>query len=166
MSDPASQLATLRALRATVTDQAQGAALDALIVQLETAETAHSHEQTIGGNAQVGVAVAGDVHGNIYLAGQRGKSATQLLEGYLRRLAQRCGTLPLQGVREQKAADDVLRISLDQVYTQLATTALAEREVFEGESLRQFDAARYLAEHVGARLLPRQQRTVLRRPPT
>src|SRR5262245_32942579 len=146
MSDPASQLATLRVLRATVTDQAQGAALDALIASLESAETARSHAQTIGGNAQVGVAVAGDVHGNIYLAGQRGKTAAQVLEGYLRRVVQRCGTLPLQGVREQKAADDVLRISLDQVYTQLATNDLTKREVFEGEVLTQFDAAAYLAE--------------------
>src|SRR5262245_6520421 len=165
MTDPVTQLATLRALRATVTDPAQGAALDALIANLESAEVA-PQRQNISGNAQVGIAVAGSIHGNVYLDGRRGKTAAELLRAYLQRLAQRCGTLPLQGVREQKAADDVLRISLDQVYTQLATTALAEREVIAGPVRMGFDAAAYLAEHVGARVLPGQQRTVLRRPPT
>ena len=61
MTDPATQLAALRALRATVTDQAQGAALDALIAQLAAAETTRSHVQAIGDNDQIGVAVAGDI---------------------------------------------------------------------------------------------------------
>ena len=64
----------------------------------------------------------------------------------------------LHGVREQKAATDVLNIGLDQVYTQLATVGLMEREVVEGAGLKTFDAKAYLAEHNDERLLPWQQR--------
>src|SRR5262249_3260346 len=82
------------------------------------------------------------------------------------RVTQRYGTLPLQGVREQKTADDLLTIGLDQVYTQLATTVLVERERFAGAALTGFDARAYFQQHVGAELLPIQQRQLVRRPPT
>jgi formylglycine-generating enzyme required for sulfatase activity len=164
MSDTAAQLTTLRTIRAMMADPAQAAALDAAIAALE-AQAPSPPTQTIAGTAQVGVAVAGDVHGHIFLAGQRGKTAAELLRAYLQRVVQRCGTLPLQGVREQKAADDVLRISLDQVYTQLATTDLTARERFEGVELTSFDAKAFLDAHRGARLLPSQQRTLLQHPP-
>src|SRR5512138_1742160 len=101
MTDPAAQLATLRALRATVTDLTQGAALDALIAALESAEVAQQR-QNIGGNAQVGIAVAGSIHGNVYLDGRRADVAARLLAVYLERLRARCAAIPLEGVRQQK----------------------------------------------------------------
>ncbi len=64
MSDPAAQLAALRILRTTITDSAQAAALDAAIAALE-AQQLREHHQTIEGNASIGVAVAGNVHGSI-----------------------------------------------------------------------------------------------------
>lgn len=149
---------------ATLRSRYGDAAVDALLHQDSSASLGRSHTQIVTGVADI--AVAGDVHGNIFLAGQRGKTAAELLEGYLRRVAQRCGRLPLQGVREQKTADDVLQISLEQVYTQLATTALAARERFDGPALAAFDAKAYMAAHVDTRLLPAQQRRTLSRPPT
>src|SRR5262249_8636469 len=113
--------------------------------------------------SQTDVAIAGHVYGNIYLAGQRTQSAAQLLAGYLERLRGRCGTLPLQGVREQRAADDVLKISLGQVVMQMATRAKVGREVFDGADLESFDAPRYLELHRGVQVLPQQQRTHVRR---
>ena len=92
--------------------------------------------QTIGGNAQIGVAVAGDIHGNIYLDGRRADQAAKLLAGYLRQLRGRCGSLPLEGVRQQKQVDDVLAVRLDQVYTQLAVEGTVIRERFAGDDLR------------------------------
>jgi formylglycine-generating enzyme required for sulfatase activity len=165
MSDSANRLTRLRRKLAATDDPEDRADLEAAIAALE-AQQPRQHAQTIGNAAQIGVAVAGDVHGHIFLAGQRGKTATELLRAYLQRVAQRCSTLPLQGVREQKAADDVLRISLDQVYTQLAIVAFAERERFDGDTLKAFDAKAFLDAHASARLLPGQQRILLRRPPT
>src|SRR4051812_40320611 len=108
MTDPATQLTTLRALRDTVTDPTQVAALDALIAQLAAIESARSHTQTIADNAQVAFAVSGDIYGDVQTGGAR----------YLARLRGRCATMPLEGMRQQQAGD-VLAISLDQLYTQL-----------------------------------------------
>lgn len=115
-------------------------------------------------NAPTDIAVAGDVHGNIYLYGKCGKTEAQLLEGYLRRIAQTCGTLPLQGVREQKSATDVWSISLEEVYTQLATANLIDRDIMRGDALKMFDAQAYFKQHVGKQLLPFAQRESLLMP--
>src|SRR5689334_1409473 len=90
MTDTDAQLATLRAIRDSTTDATTRAQLDAAIAAVEAATSSHRHIQHISDHAQVGVAVAGDVHGHIFLAGQRGKTATELLEAYLRRVAQHC----------------------------------------------------------------------------
>jgi hypothetical protein len=97
-------------------------------------------------------------YGSVYLFGERRKQATDLIGAYLQRQTQRCGSLPLQGVYQQKASDDVLAISLEQVYTQLAIQGLTVREEYAGEALASFDAAAYLEQHRGAHLLPAQQR--------
>ncbi|MBK9713381.1 MAG: SUMF1/EgtB/PvdO family nonheme iron enzyme [Kouleothrix sp.] len=164
MSDLATQLDFLRALRDAAPDAAARAMFEQLIAEKEAAAppAARGHTQHISGYATIAAAVAGDVHGDLYIVGERTHSARQLLAGYLRWLASQCGLLPLRGVREQKTATDVLQIDLDQVYTQLATTELAEREVFEGADLQQFDAQSYLAQHTGAQLLPAQQRQAVR----
>src|SRR5437762_11013953 len=127
MTDPLSQLATLRVLRATVTDPAQGAAFDALIAALESAEVARQR-QNIGGHAQVGVAVVGSIHGNVYLDGRRADEDARRLAAYLARLRGSCGMLPLEGLRQQSKLDDVLRMGLDQVYTQLTVEGTVKRE--------------------------------------
>jgi hypothetical protein len=61
--------------------------------------------------------------------------------------------MPFQGIYDQKAVSDVLRIRLEQVYTQLATT-LVEREVFDRPQLQQTDLLAFAAEHFDERLLP------------
>lgn len=158
MTDPVAQITLLRQQREATTDLTLRAALDAAIAALEAALPERSHTLTIQDNTQVGVAVAGDHYGHVFLYGQRGTDATALLAGYLHRQLQRCGSLPLQGVYQQKAADDVLTISLEQVYTQLATTALVERERIAGAALARFDAAAYLEQHRADDCLPAIQR--------
>ncbi len=165
MTDPAAQLAALRAVRATITDPIQAAALDTVIASLEAAEVAQQR-QNISGNAQVGVAVAGCIHGNVYLDGRRADEAALLLAGYLVRLRGSCGTLPLEGMRQQSKLDDVLRMGLDQVYTQLTVEGTVKREEFWGAALRKLDMKTLLDEHTGAELLPWQRRIHLRRPLT
>jgi hypothetical protein len=161
MADIALQLTALRALRETVTDPAQGAALDALVAQLEAATLAHSHTQTIAGDADVGVAIAGHLYGDIYY-GIREKNAAQLLGGYLQRLVLRCTRIPLQGMHRQNAISDMPDMHLDQVYTKLATTTLIERESYAGQQLQQLSAKAILAAHSGAHLMPDMQRLKVR----
>ena len=100
----------------------------------------------------------GIFYGNVYLYGQRGKQASELIGAYLERQVRRCGSLPLQGVYQQKASDDVLAISLEQVYTQLATTELVERERYEGEALQSFDAEAFIRERDPDSSLPGRAR--------
>jgi formylglycine-generating enzyme required for sulfatase activity/energy-coupling factor transporter ATP-binding protein EcfA2 len=138
-SDPATQLATLRILRATVTDPAQLAALDTLIAQLQAA-TARSHIQTIGDAAHVDVAVAGDVHGDVHTGGMHYQAQTQfffqavgvvaphpnqqeLLVSYLDTLARRCDRLRLTGVVDwERKRGKAPSFTLSQVYVTLAAT--------------------------------------------
>lgn len=116
MTDPAAQLAFLRAQRAAATDPAARAMFDTLIASLEAQQPkyqwqdaplpARSHSQQIGGYASIQAAIAGDVYGDIYLVGERTESTKVLLKGYLRWMASQCGQLPLRGVREQRTAAD------------------------------------------------------------
>lgn len=167
MSDLTARLARLRKRLASTDDPEERAdleaAIDALAKQLAPADTAaasRTHIQHIHEYTSIATAVAGDVHGDIYIVGERTQSSTALMAGYLRWLASQCSQLPLRGVREQKAASDVLAISLDQVYTQLATSKMVGREIFEGNSVKQFNAETYHKEHTGIFLLPGQQRGV------
>ena len=156
--DLAARIARLRRKLAEASDPDDRADLAAAIAALEQVPTPITTTQTIGGGAQVGVAVGRDFHGNVYLNGMRGKTAEELMHGYLTRLAQHCGTLPLQGVREQRSATDVLEISLEQVYTQLALNkGLMEREVFNAKELGEltdFHMRAYLEQHIDHHLLP------------
>lgn len=133
MTDLDARIARLRRKLEAADDSEDRADLEAAIAALERERAsmasveAHSHTQHIGGYATIAAAIAGDVHGDLYVVGERAQSTRQLLAGYLRWLASQCGQLPLRGVREQKTATDVLEIGLDQVYMQLATTALVER---------------------------------------
>src|SRR5262245_20885797 len=138
-NDPATQLATLRALRATVSDPAQGAALDELIASLESVPP-RDHTQTIGDNAQVDVAVAGDVRGDVQSGGARYQALLQvffqaagvaqpadeqreLLSSYLDTLARRCNRLRLTGVVDwERKHGKPPAFTLNQVYVALAST--------------------------------------------
>jgi len=159
MSDPTTQLQHLRAMRDQLPEDlraqfdAQIAALEALLQPSATPPP----EQTITNTAS-NQGAQGAFYGNVYLYGQRGKSAEQLLAGYLQRQVQRCGSLPLQGVYQQKASDDTLAISLEQVYTQLATQTLIEREVYREQALKDLDVEKFISTYVGDHLLPVDQR--------
>ena len=165
MSDPAAQLAALRALRATVTDLAQGAALDTLIASLaaQLAQPAPTADAITVGNVtnSNAVAVGDGARATVYIDGRQGKSNDELLAAYYQRLAQRCRSVPLQGIYEQRSTTDSLTINLDRVYTQLATTGSAPRERFPRAALADFDAAQFLAQHTGDHLLPQAQRTLV-----
>jgi formylglycine-generating enzyme required for sulfatase activity len=169
MTDLDSQLAFLRVQRDAAPNASSRAMFEQLIATLEQqAPTAEAHPSRahilhIREYTSIQAAIAGDVHGDIYIVGERSQSTKVLLAGYLRWLASQCGQLPLRGVREQKNATDVLNIGLDQVYTQLATTDQLERERIVGEALVRFDAAAYLAAHQGSERLPFEQRTTVQR---
>ena len=77
--------------------------VDALLRQGVPPAEPRSHTQHIAGYATIAAAVAGDVHGDVYIVGERPETTKALLAGYLRWLAGQCGQLPLRGVREQKA---------------------------------------------------------------
>jgi len=162
MTDPTTQLALLRAQRDATRDPALRAALDAAIAALEATAPPPPTALNPITNTAPNQGAQGIFYGNVYIHGQRGKSATELIGAYLQRQLQRCDRLPLQGVYQQKAADDVFQISLEQVYTQLATTEHVEREIYEGDTLAAFDAAAYLRQHVGEHMLPGQQRWQVR----
>ena len=116
MTESNDRLTRLRRKLATTDDPEDRADLEAAIAALEAQQPP---AQIITGQAQVGVAVAGNLHGNVYLDGRRADAAEKMLAGYLARLRGRCASMPLEGVRQQKQASDVLAISLDQVYTQM-----------------------------------------------
>jgi hypothetical protein len=87
MTDSAARLARLRR-KLAATDGPEDRAdfeapIAALEAQVESAESAREHAQTITGHAQVGVAVAGSLHGNVYLDGRRADQTAQLLADYL-----------------------------------------------------------------------------------
>lgn len=167
--DDIDEVAYLRGLD-KLRDRYGAAVVNALLPQQVSPSSSppapHQRQAQVGEHAQVGVLNLGDVGGDIkttiYLYGRRTPPAEQVLATYLHHLSQRCLSMSLQGVREQKADSDVLSISLDQVYTQLATTDMTEREVYEGEALRSLDAEAYLKDHTGTHLLPVQQRIRVR----
>lgn len=138
------------------------AALDKALSDIPNSQ----HTQNIGGNAQVGVAIAGNHTGNVYLDGRRADKATQLLAEYLQRLRTRCAVIPLEGMRQQKQVDDLLSIGLDQVYTQVTVEGQVQREVFHSTQLHTLDIKAYFSQHVGDHLLPSQRRSHLQRPMT
>ncbi len=147
--------------------QRQIEALQAQLAALQTQQQQVQGQVGVSGDASIagpavgvnlGAIIQGDISGNVYLAGQRGKNHEDLLAAYLQRLRQRCVSMSFQGVYEQKSDTDTLCINLTQVYTQLATTDSTEREVYAGEALQSFDADAYLKAHTGATLLPLQQR--------
>jgi formylglycine-generating enzyme required for sulfatase activity len=139
---------------------------DAAVAALQEAEApvtaASGRSATVTG--QIDYLFQGDIQGHVFINGRREQEPAKLLAGYLRHLAHRCGALPLQALREQRAASDMLDISLDQVYTQLATTVLLDRERFAVAALTEAELSAYLDEHTGANLLPLARRTAVRGP--
>jgi energy-coupling factor transporter ATP-binding protein EcfA2 len=88
---------------------------------LETSTT-RSHHADTSDHAVIGAQVVGDNYGNIYVSGRFTLDNAELVRRYLEHMVHRCGVMPLQGIHEQRAIGDELQLSLDQVYTQLATT--------------------------------------------
>ena len=111
---------------------------------------------------QVGAAVAGDVIGNIYINGLWAPDERKVIGAFLRQIIGKCRALPLQGVHQQTTKTDILSISLKRVYTEAATTALVQREMFLLQHGVTFDAKAYLPVHTGPQLLPRDLRTEVR----
>jgi formylglycine-generating enzyme required for sulfatase activity len=165
MTETTERLARLRRKLATTDDPEDRSDLEAAIAALE-AQQPPAAAQSIAGSAQVGVAVAGSIHGNVYLDGRRADGAAKLLADYLARLRGRCAAMPLEGLRQQKQVGDVLAISLDQVYTQLTVPGTVQRESFAGAALRTLDIEAYITAHTGDDILPWQRRISLRRPLT
>ena len=126
-----------------------------------SAQPTGGNSQAYGDNANIGVIVGGSVFGHVFLNGYRERSREELLAAYLGRLAERCAAMPLQGVNNERDTDDTLRLGLDQVYTQLATTARMPREIFEGAALQAFDPEAFLQEHIGEAVQPKQRRVAL-----
>jgi formylglycine-generating enzyme required for sulfatase activity len=114
---------------------------------------------TVGNLTQAtGVAVGAGARATVYIDGRRGKTSTELLAQYLAYVRGRYAALQLQGVYEKRSAEDVLQISLEQVYTQLATETQVEREHYSGAALESFDAQAYCVQHSGDDVLPSQRR--------
>jgi formylglycine-generating enzyme required for sulfatase activity len=168
MTDPTTQLQQLQSLRGVLGDDLYNEGLARLRTQYGDAavdsalesmlqSSAAPPEQTIT-NTAPNQGAQGVFYGNVYLYGQRGKQASELIGAYLERQVRRCGSLPLQGVYQQKASDDVLAISLEQVYTQLATTKSVTREQITGAELHHFNAQAFLDQHIGEHVMPSQQR--------
>jgi formylglycine-generating enzyme required for sulfatase activity len=156
MSEQASHIALLRQQYEDATDPNIRAALAAAIAALGGTVAPPANQQSIGDNANLAVNVVGNLYGHVFLNGYRERSRAELLAAYLGRLAERCAAMPLQGMYGERDASDSLDLSLDQVYTQLATTNTVAREVYN--DLNKFDAEAFLAQHVGDQLLPRQAR--------
>lgn len=162
--DLAAKIAALNALRPTFGDawvDAQIAALRAEPIATPDTQPAPAGDRiTVGDITDSNAVAVGDgARATVYIDGRQGKNNEQLLAAYYQRLAQRCRSVPLQGIYEQRTTTDSLTIDLDHVYTQLATTDTAPREHFPREALADFDAARFLAEHTGDQLLPQDLRT-------
>jgi hypothetical protein len=120
--------------------------------------------QTISGQANVGVAIAGHHYGHIFLDGQRDEDRAALLHAYLRRVAAACDTIPLQPFRDKRDLRDAMAVSLADVYTELATSGPpVERERFAGEALATLDVPAFFHQHVGPDVLPRAQRVHVQR---
>ncbi|EFO81071.1 hypothetical protein OSCT_1102 [Oscillochloris trichoides DG-6] len=145
---------TLDRLRSKYTPAAVNALLATDTLQVAPA----GNTQVVSDEANVGVAISGDHYGHIFINGQISKPHTQLLAEYLQRLIDDCNELPLQYLREQRDVHDGLPISLDQVYTQLATTQDVDRERVAVADLTEA----WLAEHTSMECLPAVLRTGLR----
>ena len=145
-------------------------AVDALLSTDASAPPSGGTTQVLTGQATVAVAIAGDHHGHIFLDGQRAEHSAALLHAYLLRVVAACDTIPLQPFHDKRDLHDAAAVSLDQVYTELATTRLADREVLSRQRHdtthsriswldgATFDAEAYYAAHVGSNLLPFQRR--------
>jgi formylglycine-generating enzyme required for sulfatase activity len=162
MTDPRTQLATLRAMRDAATDATQRAALDAAISALEATFPTRSYAVVVGERVPNGAAVADDEYGKSNRYSQRPKNDARLLADYLRHLYHRCDRLLIPSGRGRKTVDNAITISLERTYTPLATADLVVREAYAGTMLQQFDAQTYLEQHVWARVLPGRQRSELR----
>ncbi|WP_129630691.1 SHOCT domain-containing protein [Candidatus Oscillochloris fontis] len=138
------------------------AAVNALLAADTLQPAPAGNTQTIKDEANVGVAVAGHVYGHIFINGKRDADASTLIATYLTQVARLCEVMPLQGVSHERERDDTLRLGLDQVYTQLATTALCDREQFAVADLSKEALDAYLQAHTGAACMPAHRRTTFR----
>ncbi|MBX0331506.1 SUMF1/EgtB/PvdO family nonheme iron enzyme, partial [Oscillochloris sp. ZM17-4] len=123
--------------------------------------------QIMTGHSNVGVAIAGSHYGHIFIGGKRTESDTALLHAYLQRVITACDSLPLQAFRDKQDLHDQVALSLERVYTELATSAdLVPRERLEGDDLAQLDVDAFWQAHIGDRVLPWPRRVRLLRPLT
>ncbi len=160
------RLARLRMKLASTTDPDDRADLQAAIDALEEKlglSDLPAAPITVGNvTDSMAIAVGTGARATVYIDGRQGKTHDQVLAAYLARLSRHCGSMPLQGVYEQRGVADMLEIDLDRIYTRLATTSTSMRERFASADLATFDAAAYLAAHTGVDVLPAQRRTTFR----
>jgi len=151
----------LRRKLITELDPEERADLEASIAALE-ATMPRTHQQTFTDHVQVGVAVAGNVHGNVYLNGYRSDDQARILASYLQRLVADCDQLPLHALTDTKSAGVQGGVTLQTVYTQLVTTTLVPREDLRDDVLRSFDFNTFLAKATDPQRLPADRRTAVR----
>jgi len=141
--------------------------VDVLLNATPPPSTPVTPPQIITGQANVAVAIAGNQYGHIFIGGQRSQSDTALLHAYLLRVITACDSLPIQAFRDTQDLHDQVSLSLEQVYTELATTAdPVPRDRVADEALAQWDGAAFWQAHIGADILPWQRRVRLIRPLT
>ncbi|MBX0331481.1 SUMF1/EgtB/PvdO family nonheme iron enzyme [Oscillochloris sp. ZM17-4] len=142
-------------------------ALDALLNASPQIVAPSTTTQIITGHSNVGVAIAGNQYGHIFIGGKRTASDAALLHAYLQRVITACDSLPLQAFRDKQDLHDQVALSLERVYTELATSAdPVPRERLDGDDLAQLDADAFWQAHIGDRVLPWPRRVRLFRPLT
>ena len=143
------------------------ALVDALLNATPAPAAPTATPQVITGHANVAVAIAGSQYGHIFIGGQRSQSDAAVLHAYLLRVVTACDALPLQAFRDKQDLHDQVALSLEMVYTELATSAdPVPRERFADAALAQLDVAAFWQAHIGAAILPWQRRVRLLRPLT
>ena len=112
-------------------------------------------------SSTVGVMVGRDNTGQItvYINGRREKPAAQRLAEYLVDLQRQCSVVRLDGMRDRSGLNDTQEMTLDRVYTQLATTASMRHEDLRDLAADDAAVARYLRYRSDRDALPEQQRT-------
>jgi formylglycine-generating enzyme required for sulfatase activity len=132
-------------------------AVDALLHVDPSPEPPAARSVTVTG--QAGFVNVGDIGGNVYLDGKRREDHDVLIRAYLLRLITRCDSVPLTAMRDKRSPNDELAISLEQVYTQLATQTTILREIFgphwPGSKNKAID---FLSNHRGGMTLPKDWR--------
>lgn len=117
--------------------------------------------QQIGDSAQVAVAVAGNIYGDITVNGSAVHDGIELVRGYCEVVRHRYQDATLPSVPEPQAPSRNFRINLEQVYLHVATSMLTERETFDRMALKNLDVQEFIDAHMSADQLPADIRSAV-----